>query len=160
MNEKETSAYIEELKKYGSVPGLTNIRNLCEKLGHPERELSFVHIAGTNGKGSTLSFLSEVLKCAGFKVGKYVSPTILDYRERIQVNDRMISKRSLSQGMTLCREKCEELVAEGQPHPTAFEVETALAFWYFKEQKCKDRRIGNRAWGRAGCHEYCDEYLS
>ena len=47
MNEKETSAYIEELKKYGSVPGLTNIRNLCEKLGHPERELSFVHIAGT-----------------------------------------------------------------------------------------------------------------
>lgn len=137
MNEKETSAYIEELKKYGSVPGLINIRNLCEKLGHPERELSFVHIAGTNGKGSTLSFLSEVLKCAGFKVGKYVSPTISDYRERIQVNDRMISKRSLSQGMTLCREKCEELVAEGQPHPTAFEVETALAFWYFKEQKCK-----------------------
>jgi dihydrofolate synthase/folylpolyglutamate synthase len=111
MNEKETSAYIEELKKYGSVPGLTNIRNLCEKLGHPERELSFVHIAGTNGKGSTLSFLSEVLKCAGFKVGKYVSPTISDYRERIQVNDRMISKRSLSQGMTLCREKCEELGA-------------------------------------------------
>ena len=97
MNEKETSAYIEELKKYGSLPGLTNIRNLCEKLGHPERELSFVHIAGTNGKGSTLSFLSEVLKCAGFKVGKYVSPTISDYRERIQVNDRMISKRSLSQ---------------------------------------------------------------
>ena len=137
MNEKETLTYIEELKKYGSVPGLANIRNLCEKLGHPERELSCVHIAGTNGKGSTLSFLSEILKCAGFKVGKYVSPTISDYRERIQINDRMISKRALAQGMTLCREKCEELVAEGQPHPTAFEIETALAFWYFREQKCK-----------------------
>ncbi len=137
MNEKETLAYIEELKKYGSTPGLTNIRNLCEKLGHPERELSFVHIAGTNGKGSTLSFLSEILKCAGFKVGKYVSPTISDYRERIQINGRMISKRALAQGMTICREKCEELVTEGQLHPTAFEIETALAFRYFKEQKCK-----------------------
>ena len=137
MNEKETMEYIEELKKYGSVPGLANIRNLCEKLGHPERELSFIHIAGTNGKGSTLAFLSEILKCAGYKVGKYVSPTIFDYRERIQVNDRMISKRALAQGMTLCREICEELVAEGQPHPTAFEIETALAFWYFREQKCK-----------------------
>ena len=137
MNEREIWEYIEELKQYGSVPGLDNIRNLCERLGHPERELYFIHIAGTNGKGSTLAFLSEVLKCAGYKVGRYISPTIMDYRERIQVNDRMISKRALIQGMTLCRTICEELTAEGKPHPTAFEIETALAFWYFREQKCQ-----------------------
>ncbi len=136
MNEQETMAYIEELKQYGSVPGLANMENLCEKLGHPEKKLKFVHIAGTNGKGSTLAYLSEILKESGYRVGRYISPTIFDYRERIQVNGRMITKKALAEGMTLLKDLCEELVAEGKPHPTAFEIETALGFWYFTEKNC------------------------
>lgn len=136
MNEKETMEYIEELRQYGSVPGLDNIRNLCEKAGNPQEELTFIHIAGTNGKGSVLAFVSEILKCAGYKVGRYLSPSVMDYREKIQVNGRMITKKALAEGMTLLRGYCEELVQEGKNHPTVFEVETALAFWYYQQQKC------------------------
>lgn len=136
MNEKETMEYIEELKQYGSVPGLDNIRNLCAKAGNPQEELRFIHIAGTNGKGSVLAFVSEILKCAGYRVGRYLSPSVMDYREKIQVNGRMITKKALAEGMTLLRGYCEELVREGKNHPTVFEVETALAFWYFQQQKC------------------------
>lgn len=136
MNEKETMEYIEELKQYGSVPGLDNIRNLCAKAGNPQEELRFIHIAGTNGKGSVLAFVSEILKCAGYRVGRYLSPSVMDYREKIQVNGRMITKKALAEGMTLLCGYCEELVREGKNHPTVFEVETALAFWYFQQQKC------------------------
>ena len=136
MTDQEVIDYIEELKKYGSVPGLTNMQNLCEKLGNPQNELSFVHVAGTNGKGSTLAFLSEILQESGYRVGRYISPTIFEYRERIQVNKRPISKKELSRLMEQLKEDCEELVREGKPHPTAFEIETAMAFLYFKEKKC------------------------
>lgn len=136
MSVQETMEYIDSLQSYGSVPGLTNIRNLCEKLGDPQRDLSFVHIAGTNGKGSVLCLLSTVLQEAGYRTGRYVSPTIFDYRERIQVNGRMISKKDLCTYMTKMKKICEELVKEGKPHPTPFEIETALAFSYFKEKKC------------------------
>lgn len=79
MTYQEVMDYIEELKVYGSVPGLDNIRNLCDKLGNPQKDLSFVHIAGTNGKGSVLAFLSEVLKEAGYRTGRYISPTLFEY---------------------------------------------------------------------------------
>ncbi len=137
MTFHEVMDYIEELKAYGSVPGLTNIQNLCTKLQMPQSGLKFVHIAGTNGKGSVLAFASEILKEAGYRVGRYLSPTIFEYRERIQVNGRSISKKDLCRMMTLMKNVCEELVKEGQPHPTAFEIETAMAFLYFKEKNCQ-----------------------
>ena len=136
MNEQEVMEYVEELKKYGVVPGLFNMEQLCEKLGNPQDQLKFIHIAGTNGKGSVLSFCSEILKESGYRVGRYISPTIFEYRERIQVNGRPISKKALCRMMEQMKNLCEELVSEGKPHPTAFEVETAMAFWYFQEQKC------------------------
>lgn len=136
MSFKEAMDYIDSLQAYGIVPGLENIRNLCEKLGNPQDDLKFIHIAGTNGKGSVLCFVSSVLKEAGYRTGRYISPTIFDYRERIQVNGRMIPKKDLCAGMTRVKEACEELVKEGEPQPTPFEVETALAFLYFKEKQC------------------------
>ena len=136
MNYQEVMDYVEYLQSYGSVPGLTNIVNLCEKLGNPQEALSFVHIAGTNGKGSVLSFVSSVLKEAGYRTGRYISPTIFEYRERIQLNSRMITKTDLCRLMTQVKEACDALVREGNPHPTPFEVETALAFLYFKEKNC------------------------
>lgn len=136
MNYKQAMEYMEEIAKYGSVPGLNNIINLCEKLGNPQNDLKFVHIAGTNGKGSTLAYISTVLKEAGYRVGRYVSPTIFEYRERIQVNERMILKDALCRHLERIKEAIEELQVEGKSHPTPFEIETALGFLYFKEKKC------------------------
>lgn len=136
MNYKQAMEYIESLQGLGSVPGLENIINLCEKLGNPQDELKFVHIAGTNGKGSVSAYLLSVLSCAGYKVGNYNSPTIRDYRERICINGRMISQKAFCDLLERVKEACDTLVEEGRAHPTPFEVDTALGFLYFKEKKC------------------------
>jgi dihydrofolate synthase/folylpolyglutamate synthase len=133
---KSALEYIDSLKACGIVPGLDSIRRLCERLGNPQDSLRFVHIAGTNGKGSTLAYVSTVLKCAGYRVGRYISPTIFEYRERIQINEKPISKAALCEGLDIIQRACLEILEEGFPQPTPFEVETALAFWYFNKKKC------------------------
>ncbi len=136
MTEKEVFEYMESLQGYGIVPGLDGIRELCRRLGDPQESLRFVHIAGTNGKGSVLAFVSTVLQRGGYRVGRYLSPTIFDYRERIQVGGRPIVRGMLCRGMELVRECCLGMQQDGFPHPTPFEVETALAFWYFQMKRC------------------------
>lgn len=136
MKEKEVYEYLDSLKSIGIVPGLDNIRELCRRLGNPQDRLKFVHIAGTNGKGSALAYISTILQCAGYKTGRYLSPTIFTYRERIQVAGRPVTKAALCEGMELIRTLCGEMTADGLAQPTPFEVETALAFWYFEKNKC------------------------
>lgn len=136
MTYTDALAYIEETGKYGSVPGLESITELCKRLGNPQEELQFVHIAGTNGKGSVLAYISTVLKEAGYRVGRYISPTIVDYRERIQVSGKMISKEGLCRNLEKIISAVNDMLEEGKTHPTAFEIETALAFLYFREKKC------------------------
>jgi dihydrofolate synthase/folylpolyglutamate synthase len=136
MKYQEALDYIESIQSYGIVPGLESITELSRLLGNPQERLRFVHIAGTNGKGSTLAYISTVLKCAGYKVGRYISPTIFEYRERIQVNGRNITQKALCEGMELIRNACYEMTEQGKPHPTPFEVETALGFWYFDKMQC------------------------
>ena len=136
MNYKDTLEYIQSLNQYGSVLGLDNMLRLCEKLGHPEEKCKFIHIAGTNGKGSTSAYIAHILMAAGFRVGRYISPTITDYRERFQIGKRMITQKDLCEYVERLKMVCEELTAEGYPHPTPFEVETALGFLYFAEKKC------------------------
>lgn len=136
MKYQEVLDYMASLSSYGIVPGLDSIERLCELLGNPQNELKFVHIAGTNGKGSTLAYISTILKCAGYRVGRYLSPVISDYREKIQVNEKFITQKALCQGVELVKDACKQIVEQGYPHPTPFEVETVLAFWYFREQKC------------------------
>ena len=136
MTEKELTEYLEYLGTLGRVPGLDNIRELCKRLGDPQDDLCFIHVAGTNGKGSVTAYLSAALRAAGLRVGAYNSPTISDYRERIVVGGRMIAKRSLLSLMDRVKTVCDEMTAEGLAHPTSFEVETALGFLYFLEKKC------------------------
>lgn len=136
MKYTECLDYIESLSVYGIRPGLDSISQLLFRLGNPQDDLSFVHIAGTNGKGSTLAYVSTVLKCAGYKVGRYISPTIFDYCERIQVGEIKISKKALGEYMDRVKEACDSMLSEGLTHPSPFEVETAIAFLYFKEKKC------------------------
>lgn len=133
---KETLEYIDSLKQYGSVLGLDNMYRLCEKLGHPEERCKFIHVAGTNGKGSVCAYMSHMLMAQGYRVGRYISPTISDYRERFQIGTRMITQKDLCAYMERMKMVCEELVSEGYPHPTPFEVETALGFLYFSEKEC------------------------
>lgn len=136
MNYRQAMDYVEEISGYGIVPGLESIRELCGRIGNPQERLRFVHIAGTNGKGSTLAYISTILKCAGLKVGRYISPTIFEYCEKIQINGKNISKKALCEGMELVKEACDRMTGQGLPHPTPFEVETALAFWYFDKMGC------------------------
>lgn len=136
MKEQEVMEYIETINGLGIVPGLDSIRELCKRLGDPQKSLKFVHIAGTNGKGSVSAYIAAGLKAGGYRVGRYISPVIFEYRERIQVNDRNITREALGCLAEQVKRVCEEMTAEGLPQPTAFEVETAMAFLYFMEKNC------------------------
>lgn len=126
---------IEELKKRGSVPGLDAIEGLLEELGHPEDKLKIVHIAGTNGKGSIFAYLSSILIAAGFKVGRYISPTISCYEERFQINGEYITKDKLARLYNIVEEAMKREEEKTGLKPTLFEVETAISFLYFKEEE-------------------------
>lgn len=136
MNYEEARVYLDEVSKYGSVLGLDNMRELLGRLGNPQDDLKFIHISGTNGKGSALSYMSTILSGAGFRTGRYISPTLYAYRERIQVDGVMIDRESLAALVTVVKEAVDAMEAESKGNPTVFEVETALSFLYFKEQKC------------------------
>lgn len=134
MNYQECIHYLEKEVGFGSVPGLERIESLCEKLGNPEQKLSVIHIAGTNGKGSAVAMLSSILKEAGCRVGTYTSPHLERYNERFLINGKEISDTDFAEEITLMKEACAELAAEGKAVPTLFEIITAAAFHYFSRQ--------------------------
>ncbi len=134
---RQVLAYMETIQSRGIVLGLDSMKRLMGALGNPQDTLTFVHIAGTNGKGSVLAFVSHILKCAGYRTGRYSSPAVFSRLEQIQVNGRAISKADYVNGLETIRQAAEKLEEEGYPYPTPFEVETALAFWYFREKKCE-----------------------
>ena len=136
MNYKEARVYLDEVSKYGSVLGLESMRELLHRLGDSQNELKFIHISGTNGKGSVLAYLSTILSGAGYRTGRYISPTLFSYRERIQVDGEYIEKESLACHVTAIAAAAEDMQKAGLPSPTVFEIETALAFLYFKEKRC------------------------
>lgn len=136
MDYREARVYLENAAKYGSVLGLDNMRELLCRLGNPQDDLKFIHISGTNGKGSVLAYLSTVLKESGYRVGRYISPTLFSYRERIQVNEEYIEKEALARLTTRIAKAVERMQEEGKTHPTVFEIETALGFLYFREKAC------------------------
>jgi len=136
MNYKEARVYLDEVSKYGSVLGLESMRELLRRLGDPQNELKFIHISGTNGKGSVLAYLSTILSGAGYRTGRYISPTLFSYRERIQVDGEYIERESLACHVTAIAAAAEDMQKAGLPSPTVFEIETALAFLYFKEKRC------------------------
>lgn len=136
MNYQEAMEYIENCAGHGIMPGLETINELLRRLEHPENSLKFIHIAGTNGKGSTLAFVSEALSTNGYKVGRYVSPTIFEYRERFQIQGKPISKAQVARLMTEVSVHADAMSEEGFSHPTPFEIETAMAFLLFAEKNC------------------------
>ena len=136
MTYKEARVYLDELSKYGSVLGLDAIRGLLRELGDPQDDLRFIHIAGTNGKGSVLAYTSTILSEAGYRIGRYVSPTVISYLERIQVDGAWISEEKFAEMTSKVTDAIARLEKAGKPVPTVFEAETAIAFLYFRETQC------------------------
>lgn len=123
--------YINSVSKRGSVLGLDTTRELLKRLGNPQDRLKFVHIAGTNGKGSTLAYISTILTEAGYRTGRYISPVIDSYCEKIQIDGEFISTQAIAAITEVVKTACDDMVREGFDQPTVFEIETAMAFLYF-----------------------------
>ena len=136
MTYKEAQEYIDLAAKSGSVYGLDSIIRLTGKLGNPQDKLKIIHVCGTNGKGSTIAYISTILSESGYKVGRYISPTVVEYLERFQINGTNIDKESFAKLMSKAAQAVSQIVSEGFEKPTAFEIETAIAFMYFLEEKC------------------------
>ena len=140
MNYQEALAYINDKDKYGSRLGLESISRLMELLGNPQEGLKYLHVAGTNGKGSVSSYLANCLKTAGYKTGLYTSPYLERFNERMQINGQDIPDESLAQITDKVRDAASKMVEEGMLHPTTFEIVTAICFVYFQQEKCEDRK--------------------
>lgn len=130
LSYEEVVNIIEKKRRFGNLTGAEITKVLLEQLGHPEKEMHIIHIAGTNGKGSVSAFLCSILQEAGKRVGMFTSPHLVDFRERIQLNGSMISKEdTLRLGKMLLEEKFPV-------SPTMFDYCLAMALLYFKEQGC------------------------
>lgn len=132
MDYDEARNYIKKSAEYGIVPGLANITELCNSLGNPQEDLKIIHIAGTNGKGSTGAFIEATLTDAGLKTGRLVSPAVFEYLEQFRINGRNMSGMKYAYYISRIREIADKMT----PHPTPFEMETAAAFAYFRDEKC------------------------
>lgn len=109
MNYEEARNYLDQVSKGGSVLGLDNMRELLNRLRNPQDRLKFIHIAGTNGKGSVLAYLSTILIEAGYRTGRYISPVLFSYREKIQVDEKMIGREDLARLTAAVKEAAEDM---------------------------------------------------
>uniref|UniRef100_A0A7C5V2X5 Dihydrofolate synthase/folylpolyglutamate synthase n=1 Tax=Caldicellulosiruptor owensensis TaxID=55205 RepID=A0A7C5V2X5_9FIRM len=134
MTYEQALDFIHSTYKFGTKLGLQNIRKLLEFMGNPQKGLKVIHIAGTNGKGSTCAFINQMLIEAGFRVGLYTSPFLESFNERIKFNNQPIGNQELASITEFVKEKIEEMLRQGFSHPTEFEVVTAIGFEFFKRK--------------------------
>lgn len=132
MDYTSALAYIHAVQWVGHKPGLTRTRTLLAALGDPHKQLRFVHVAGTNGKGSTVAMLSACLQAAGYRVGMFTSPFINRFNERIQINGQSIPDQDLVALVERIRPTADSMADV----PTEFELITALGMLYFAQQHC------------------------
>ena len=135
MNYTETLAYLDSLGKFGINLGMERIEDLLKELNNPEQKVRTIHVTGTNGKGSVTSMITNILLVSGLKVGKFTSPHLVRYNERIEVDGEEISDEDFALVVTAVRRAVESVMAKGTDQPTQFEVLTAAAFLHFALQK-------------------------
>ncbi len=150
--------YLASFDKFGIHLGLERIQQLLNTLGNPHQQIPVIHVAGTNGKGSVCAFLLSIFQAAGYRVGRYTSPHLLDWRERITINGEWISNQDLLESL----EKVAQAIAIEFP-PTQFEVITAAMWWYFAQQKARQNLdiaiIETGLGGRLDATNVCDRPL-
>lgn len=151
---------VDSLNKFGSVLGLENIRELLRRLDNPQEKLKVIHVAGTNGKGSVIAYLSSVLTEAGYKVGKYTSPVVFEYLEKYQINNRNISEEDFTDISTKVMDAGERMEKEGCGQPTVFEVETAMAFEFFLQKGCDIALIETGMGGDTDATNVCSSVIA
>lgn len=134
MNYSEALEYIHGVDKFGMVLGLDSIKELLNRLGNPQNNFDIIHVAGTNGKGSTSSFISNILIESGYKVGLYTSPFLEVFNERIKINGENIDNEKLALSVSEVKNKVEEMLEDGFSHPTEFEIVTATAFNFYSKE--------------------------
>jgi dihydrofolate synthase/folylpolyglutamate synthase len=134
MTYSEAIQFLYGLHLFGARFGLENSFKLAELAGNPQKQLRFIHVAGTNGKGSTCAMLESIYRAAGLRVGLFTSPHLVSFRERIQINRQFISEQDVVRFVDEAKSWFEKFPAD--QHPTLFEVVTIMALRYFAEQKC------------------------
>jgi len=136
VNYEESVAYMSGRLQWGMRLGRDRLRVLLARVGDPHESLRCVHVAGTNGKGSTTTFVASILRAAGYRVGTYLSPYVFDLRERVQVNGEMIPRADFARWVTILRPHIEAVARDPDlGETTEFELKTAVAFCFFAEQK-------------------------
>lgn len=131
MNVTDAINFIHTLEKFGTKLGLQTTTELLSRIGNPHKKLKFIHVAGTNGKGSTSSYIANILMAKGFKTGMYISPFVNKFNERIQINGKYITDEALAKYVEIIKD-----VIDDTCHPTEFEVITALGMLYFVDEGC------------------------
>ena len=131
----DAQAWIEAIQKFGSKYDLSRMEKAVQKLGHPEKAYPTIHVGGTNGKGSTLSYLSHILDAAGYKVGAFISPYVIKINERFQINQTMISDEDFLHYANRIHDFYDEFKEETDDPLTFFELMSLIGFLYFKDQK-------------------------
>ena len=137
MNIEEAKEYMIQSGVLGSILGLERMQCLCDSLGNPEDDLDFVHVAGTNGKGSTVAFISSILKAAGIKTGMYYSPALCGIKDHFMIDGCLISDEEYAELVGELKEADSKVLEKIGSNATQFELETALAFMYFSRNKCQ-----------------------
>ena len=136
MTEFDPIAYINEPRWQAVRLGLDRTRELLDRMGRPQDKLKFVHVAGTNGKGSTCAYIASILQAAGYRTGLFTSPYIIDFEERIRVDGVNIPKDELLDVTLFVRGHAEAMAEANGEHPTEFELMTAVAFEHFARSQC------------------------
>ena len=160
MNYVQARNRVDSLNKYGSVLGLENIRELLLRLHNPQEKLKVIHVAGTNGKGSVIAYLSAILSEAGYKVGKYTSPVVFEYLEKYQIDNENISETDFVRVATKVMDKVDEMKNEKNSQPTLFEVETAMAFEIFLDKGCDIAIVETGMGGDMDATNVCESVIA
>jgi len=133
VNYRDTLAWLFGTQTFGIKLGLENTRRLLAACGQPQEKLRFLHVAGTNGKGSACTMMDSILRTAGYRTALYTSPHLVDFHERLRVDGQMIPESSVAEGLTLLRDASEGW----EQAPTFFELATVLAAWWFAREEAE-----------------------
>ena len=144
----ESAPMFQQIGGKAYKPGLETTHQLDKHFGHPHQQFKTIHIAGTNGKGSCSHTIAAVLQCAGYRVGLFTSPHLIDFRERIRINGEMIPEEYVVNFVEEHRSFFEPL------HPSFFELTTAMAFRYFADPKSRCSSYRSRHGRKIGLYEY------